>query len=68
MWPWYHFNKYKSRKFKWKQILHKSGNESGLNINMTLINNKSGKVKWKRGLRKSGNESGLNMNITLINK
>jgi hypothetical protein len=39
--PWYHFIKYKSGKVKWKRSLHKSGNESGLNINMTLINNKS---------------------------
>ena len=46
----------------------KSGNESGLNINMTLINNKSGKVMWKQSLTKSGNESGLNINMNLINK
>ena len=44
MWPWYHFNKYKSGKAKWKQSLHKSGNESGLNINMNLINKKVEKL------------------------
>ena len=67
MLPRYQFNKYKSGKFKWKQSLRKIGNESGLNINMTLINNNSGKVKWKRSLRKSGNGSGININMTLIN-
>jgi len=46
------FNKYKNGKVKWKRSLRKSGNQSRLNINMTLIYKKSWKVRWKWSLLK----------------